>query len=724
MIAQTVRHGATAAGLSREEARQRCGSALSALTFVAGAAAWWYYGTAPFMDGVLFFTAVALTLTCMLTYAGNDRSHRAASGVLVGAGALAVAVAVWHTRTPESGFLFVGPLLMAGTLLQPAAAAAFACLAAPYLWLALGQQAPLPAATLLFTGAAVWMSLSARDDLLGRLSNSSQDAVYLAEQLRDQRGQLNRAIRDLDSSYQWLQQSNRELALARQEADQLREMRSRFATNLSHELRTPLNIILGFSQLIYVNPELYGYSSWSQLLLHDLSEVQRNAGYLSQLVSDIVDLARVDAMAMPIRKQLTQLPQVIDDAIGTVASLARDKALSLTAAYADSLPQVHVDPMRIRQVLFNLVTNAIRCTDRGGVTIGARVEGKEVVVSVADTGRGIPTGELETIFNEYYQVGRPKEGADAGKGLGLAIAKRFVQLHGGRIWAESTAGEGSTFSFSLPLTAKSVGLLGYSGPAPLPKAGAKPCVLVLDEDGTAAGYLARRIGECDFVATESPEELAAAVGQHHPLAVVTGGPLPGGDGQCWQQPPEWLPENATLIQCSLPTTRWLAPDHQFAAMVSKPVSGEQLLRTVLSVLPELATAKVLVVDDDRGFAQLVTRLLACAPGGAPECSLAYSGEEALRRMARVKPDLVLMDLVMPDMSGFEVLRRMRADPAFHDTPAIAVSAATPGEDQLAATGANFTLLKRQPFQPGELVRLLVASLGLASGEGAAAADTA
>lgn len=713
-----------ALALSREEVRQHCAAALSLLAFLAGAAAWWYYGNAPRLESVLFFTAVAYTGASMIACAISDGSPSRSGRALVLASMLAAAIVVWHGRAPITGFLFVAPVFMAGVLLRPFMAAALACPAVLYLFIVLGDAAALPAATLAFMAAATWVTLAAVDDLLRRLSRYSQEAVDLAEQLRDQRGRLNRAIKDLDSSYQWLQQTNRELAMARQEADQLREMRSRFATNLSHELRTPLNIILGFSQLIYVNPELYGYPSWSQLLLHDLSEVQRNAGYLSQLVSDIVDLARVDALAMPVRREAISLPRVIDETVETVASLARDKGLVLTTNCEEGLPQVHADAMRIGQVIFNLVTNAIRCTESGQVTVGARMGDKELVVYVKDTGRGIPAAHLETIFNEYYQVGRPKDSADGGKGLGLAIAKRFVQLHGGRIWAESTVGVGSTFSFSLPLTTKSVGLLGYSGPAPLPQAGAKPCVLVMDEDNTVTHYLARRLNTCNFVAASGPEELGAAMAAHQPLAVVVSDSYTDGQGCSTQSIPEWLPEQAALIRCSLPTTRWLAPDHEFTAMVSKPVSVEQLLQTVAGLLPPTSHARVLVVDDDRGFAQLVVRVLESAGEEAPQCFAAYSGADALRRMARLRPDLVLMDLVMPEMSGFEVLERMRADPSLRDIPVVAVSAATPGEDQLAAGGATFSMLKRQPFQPGELVRLFNAALGLPSCEDDLAAGTA
>ncbi|MHB0877154.1 MAG: sensor histidine kinase, partial [Anaerolineae bacterium] len=287
------------------------------------------------------------------------------------------------------------------------------------------------------TGLVTWIGFRSTHSSLSQALHRSMEATALAEQVRNERGELNRTIKALDDSYQLLEKTNRDLLLARQEADTLRDLRSRFATNLSHELRTPLNIILGFTQLLWTKPHVYGYSKWSDALLRDLSEIRRNAGYLAQMVDDIVDLARVDALAMPVRREPTDLCRLVEEAVAAVSAPATDRGLTVSASCSGGIPTLLLDPLRIRQVLYNLITNAMRHTTRGSVTVTVQVTGDGVVTSVADTGCGIPEGELKTIFNEFYQVGRPKESADSGKGLGLAIAKRFVQLHGGRIWAES-----------------------------------------------------------------------------------------------------------------------------------------------------------------------------------------------------------------------------------------------------------------------------------------------
>ncbi|MGQ9554474.1 MAG: hybrid sensor histidine kinase/response regulator [Anaerolineae bacterium] len=436
-----------------------------------------------------------------------------------------------------------------------------------------------------------------------------------------------------------------------------------------------------------------------------------------------MDLARVDALAMPIRREPTHPGQVIQEAAETVGSLARDKGLHIAISCPDDLPPALIDPMRIRQVLFNLVTNAIRYTDRGQVTVRAERVEDELVISVTDTGRGIPKEELSTIFNEFYQVGRPKEGADAGKGLGLAIARRFVQLHGGRIWAESELGQGSIFSFTLPLSSKSVSFLGQSIAAPLPKPRRKPVVLVLDDDGTAAGYLRRRLEDYEFLPVATAEELAEIVTSEPPLAVIVNRPLRGERRLPFQELLPQLPETMPLIECSLPTSQWLSQEEQFTAVLTKPVSADGVLSMLASLLPHHEHARVLMVDDDRGFVQLLSRMLQAGPGNHYEVLTAYSGEEALRKMTRVRPDVALIDLRMPDLSGFDVLARMRCDPELREVPVVAVTAATPGEDHLLAQGATFCLHKRGAFQPGELVRLIAAGIGQANGTVAGASGT-
>ncbi|MGQ9556040.1 MAG: hybrid sensor histidine kinase/response regulator, partial [Anaerolineae bacterium] len=583
---------------------------------------------------------------------------------------------------------------------------------------------PPQSGLLLATGGCVWLALRPLSHLTRWSWQNNLQVTHLLEQLRDQRGQLNRTIKDLDASYRLLEQTNRELGLARREADTLRDLRNRFATNLSHELRTPLNIILGFSELIYLNPQLYGYRNWSAILMNDLSEIHRNAGYLSQFIDDIVDLARVDALAMPMNREPSHLGQLLEEVVQTLGSPAREKGLLVEVACDQDLPPLYIDPLRIRQVIYNLLANAIRYTDQGSIVISATTAGGEVVVSVADTGRGIPAHELETIFDEFHQVGRPKERKDVGKGLGLAIAKRFVQLHGGSIWVESEPGRGSTFRFTLPLGEKTFSPTKQTTALPLPKLEDKPLVIVVNDDGATAHYLRRRIPAYDFLPAEDVEATRALLRARRPVAVIANQPALATEPERGSSLLEELPDSTPLIACPLPTADWIADPERFTTVLTKPVSCESLREAITKALGSHEGASILVVDDDRGFVQLVMRMLQSTPGNGWRGVPAYSGSEALAKMKRLKPDIVLADLLMPGMSGFELADRMHQDIALTDIPVVAVTAATPGEDQLASEGASFSLWRSSPFRPGELAGLLSLVLDLTTGSLIVSPDTA
>lgn len=645
-----------------------------------------------------------------LSFGLRGRARRLAGAALV-LGDTVVLLALARLSPPALGLLVV-PVLMAGGLYSPAAAVGVGVVSsAAALLLRIGPQMPLLLATPALAGLAAGLALQ---PLYGNLQWSWQQctrAMSLSEELRGQRGKLNQTIKDLDASYRLLQETNRQLMLARQEADSLRELRQRFTTNISHELRTPLNVILGFVNLIYLKPRLYGYASWAEPLLRDLAEVKRNADYLSELVDDVIDLARVDAVAMPVCRQWVGLRELAEETVAMAATLAEDKGLTLSSSCPD-LPQVLVDPVRVRQVLFNLVTNAIRFTDSGYVRVGAEQRGAEAVISVADTGRGIPAAELTTIFDEFHQVGRPKSDPEVGKGLGLAIAKRLVQLHGGRIWADSELGRGSTFCFALPLGDRPSSLSREPQALPLPKPRSKPRVLVVDDDGAVTGYLRRRLDSHEFVriAAEDGEDdsLTVRLAAEQPVAVITD--YSAADDAGRQALLERLGAETLLIECNLPSRRWLSAQGGFVAALTKPVRLEDLTRTISECLgrqPE----RVLVVDDDRSFARLMSRLLEAAFGEMCEVASAYSGEAALARLRRFRPDVILMDLLLPDISGFELLDRVRREPELAAVPVIAATAATPGEDLIAAGGATFRAARSGPFRPGELLRLLAAALG-------------
>jgi signal transduction histidine kinase/CheY-like chemotaxis protein len=682
---------------------------------VAVLACWYYLAAQPGRAALFAVTCLASVL--LLACYGLARRGAALAPLCWLCALTAAIVAYILAAGPQqAGPLLVLPVVLAGGLLRPALAPAWGALCAlvgavlpvqpklPWLELCL-----LPAA-----GIATWLAMRPYRQLLSWSWQRAMEATALAEQLRDERSKLHSTIKSLDLSYQLLQQTNRELALARQEADALRDMRHRFATNLSHELRTPLNIIMGFTRLIYRQPQLYGYPAWNDRLMRDLAEIFANASYLSELVDDVVDLARMDALAMPIRKEETDLRKLAAETLDAVRSLAREKNLELKLDIPPELPTLSVDPQRIRQVLFNLLANAIRFTPAGFVRISAQVAPEEMVICVEDTGAGIPEADLEAIFDEFYQVGRPRGEANAGKGLGLAIAKRLVQLHGGRIWAQSQIGHGTRIYFALPLSPKAVVRVGQTKPLPLPEARLRPKVIVLDEDGTATPYLARRLEAYEFHRVESALELQQHLADGEPVAVIARhtGCGQGANARLLAA----IPESTILIEASLPAARWFSDAEGCAAVLIKPISQEDVAAALRKANWDgQKPLDILLVDDDRGFVQLLGRMIEAVAGGKATIRSAYSGRAALAKMRARVPDLVFLDLLMPGMSGLELLGQMRKDHALSQLPVILVTAATPGEDELASEGAAFCVRRRGAFRPGELTALLETALSTAAG---------
>jgi signal transduction histidine kinase len=237
------------------------------------------------------------------------------------------------------------------------------------------------------------------------------------------------------------------LAVARDEAMQATEAKSRFLAGMSHELRTPLNAILGYTEMIL--DEVYGIAP--EKIRGALERVQRNGKHLLALINDVLDLSKIEAGQLRLSLSDYSLKDVVHAVFSAVEPLATAKDLALKVEVAPNLPRAHGDERRLTQVLLNLVGNAIKFTDQGQVTIAACSANGSLTVSVQDTGPGIAAADQARIFEEFQQAESSATRKKGGTGLGLSIAKRIVEMHGGRMWVESAVGEGSTFYFMLPL---------------------------------------------------------------------------------------------------------------------------------------------------------------------------------------------------------------------------------------------------------------------------------
>jgi signal transduction histidine kinase/CheY-like chemotaxis protein len=605
---------------------------------------------------------------------------------------------------------FLGPLLtfVAAMLVSGGGFWTASAVAALTLWLTVGGARAYPLfglfTALILGVAAAWLVVRTLYTALGWAWTMQQRADRLLEMARDRQGELSNALKSLDMANAILRRTQRELIAARKQADEARLMKEQFAANVSHELRTPLNLILGFSEMMHLSPEVYTGMEWPPTLRRDVYQIYRSSRHLLEMIDDVLDLARFEMVGFTLNKEFTSLTSLVREAVGIAMDLFMGQPVKLETEIASDLPVLEVDRTRIRQVLLNLLSNAAHFTDEGVVRVEAKVNESEVVVSVSDTGAGIPAEKLPHLFDEFYQVDRSLHRKPGGTGLGLAISKRFVEAHDGRIWVESEEGVGSMFTFTLPIPEKYVPVARLKVDRPLEpsESNAHPPLLVVDPDSAVAEVVRRYITEYEVMHVKEVAKLADEVMFHHPHAVV------------WNVPPRErenprdIPSvSVPFIECSLPSRAWVADDLAVTACLTKPVTTDQVLQEIERLE---RIHDVLIIDDDRGFCQLVERMLE-STGHGYEVRRAYSGEDGLRAMNERRPDLVLLDLIMPGKDGFEVLEEMRQVPQLEDVPVVLLTATTLAEDALSQRGGQVVIRRPEGLGPADTLRCLHAIMG-------------
>jgi signal transduction histidine kinase/CheY-like chemotaxis protein len=537
---------------------------------------------------------------------------------------------------------------------------------------------------------------------------SERNAIDLLVELRKQQGELNHTLAALTEATRRLERINQELGVARQRAEEARALKEQFVANVSHELRTPLNLIVGFTEMMYLEPESYPGAAWTTELRSDLGELFRASQHLQSLINDILDLSRIDASRLPMYRELHDIRTIVSDAVETLAPLLHQHRLTYLIHWPETLPKIFVDRTRIRQVLLNLLNNAVRFTDEGSISISGEEKEGAIVVAVHDTGIGIPNEELKVIFEEFRQLDPGLRGR-GGAGLGLALSRQFVELHGGQMWAESEVGMGSTFFFSLPLpgaVAQTMPIVESPGRKHVsPSTGP---VLIIDSDPTIATMLSRYLGDWQVCSATTPTEAEALVETLHPQAVIV------------NQSPDTITEawlgalgpcskryDVPVFRCSIPSSSWLKQSTGLDDCLSKPITREELGAVVSTYCQETST--ILVVDDNTGFVSLIVRMLGLLNPNYRVLT-AYSGAEGMRLAREAAPSLVLLDLLLPDMDGFTVLAALRADPALEHTRVVAVTATSYAEEALKRKGGFFTLTHMGGLSTGILTELLNATL--------------
>jgi len=388
---------------------------------------------------------------------------------------------------------------------------------------------------------------------------------------------------------------------------------------------------------------------------------------------------------MALSKERVSIDEIVTAATAAVRPLFRSKGLQLETEMPDDLPPVLCDRTRIREVLLNLLSNAGRFTECGGVRVCVRREGGDVVFSVADTGPGIAGEDMNKIFLPFFQLDDSIRRRHGGSGLGLSISKSFVELHGGQMWVESEKGRGTTFYFRLPIdpsppTTDSVAR--WFSPywhyeertrrSLAPISTVRPRYVVVEPGNSLQRLLSRYLDNAEIVPTNTLDRALQEMERIPAQALLINH---DSVAETLQQLNEVkLPHAQPVIVCSLPSAEEAAGELGVSSYLVKPISREVLL-AALDRLPSHPRT-VLVVDDEPEALQLFWRMLASS-GRGYRVLTAADGREALSILREERPDVLLLDLAMPEMDGFQLLETRNQDPALHGIPVIVTSARDP-----------------------------------------------
>ncbi|MEO8608434.1 MAG: ATP-binding protein [Chloroflexota bacterium] len=501
----------------------------------------------------------------------------------------------------------------------------------------------------------IWTLLHWYRSMFGRSS-------ALLEETRAHRAELLQTLKSLEIARDTQQRLQNQLIYARQQAEEARQLKERFASNISHELRTPLNIILGFTEIMHLTPEVYGPVNFPPKLQQDVYQIHRNSRHLLDMIDDVLDLSHIELSQFSLNFERTELKQFLQDTVELVAKLFQNKPVEFIVNIADDLPEIQIDRTRIRQVMINLINNAQRFTAQGSVIFCAFVTETDVIFQVTDTGIGIAQDKLHLIFEEFYQVDYSLSRAHGGSGLGLAITRRFIEAHNGHLQVQSEEGVGSTFTFRLPLPKRSVVVNKI---VQKPSELAPEAVwLVVDADPHVGTLIRRHVRDCSIIQLDSLEQLDDALHRYSPQGIIFNGP------QDAALPLQLTNAAIPVVSCSLPSTTLMVRKLGVDACLAKPMLPQQLIE---QLQPYKDLKSLLVIDDDVGVVQLVQRSL---ENRYPSLVIrrAYNGQQACEMMRIDAPDLVLLDLVMPTMSGFEVIDAMKHDLQLQYIPIILLTA--------------------------------------------------
>ena len=456
---------------------------------------------------------------------------------------------------------------------------------------------------------------------------------------------------------------------AKAAAEKANQLKTRLLANVSHELRAPLNVILGYCQAILSNPDIY-HTELPADLFRDLGYIFDSGEHLIRLINDLLDVSRAEIGALDLFPETVFPEQLLQDIFEAMAD-PHDKETAVTwqIDFPKSLPMIKADPVRLRQIIINLLSNAKKFTQAGLITLGANVEAPYLHIWVQDTGPGISEDQQQNIFEPFLTANSVHRHAE-GIGLGLNITRRLVLLHGGKLSLDSELGQGSTFHVYFPLPRLSEEAL------PLEKQeSGRQVMLGISSQNQVSPFISDicKQQELEYFSLRYVNDLGTALKEVVPVAIA------------WDMadydPNEWIKieqirENPDLNRIPfLIYKNQEGPSEEAAGMthiLTKPIRDQSLYDYLGTLRPEHTADPILIVDDDPQTRKMYKQIL---EAHLPEFDAieAKTGQEAIDKLAYVTPSLILLDLIMPEVDGFKVLAEVRNNDKTRLVPIVVIS---------------------------------------------------